>query len=198
VEMGQGLYTKIIQIVASEFEIPLRKVYIAETSTDKVPNASPTAASASTDLYGMAAIDACRTLLNRLRSIDEKASLPWEDRIQKAYHERISLSTTGFYRTPELDSLNLATNQKGSPFYYFTVGAAVSEIELDVLTGEHRIIRTDITMDIGRPLHPIIDIGQIEGGFVQGLGLFTLEEVVYGDEDHSWIPRGHLFTKVGG
>jgi len=146
----------------------------------------------------MAAIDACRTLLNRLRSIDEKASLPWEDRIQKAYHERISLSTTGFYRTPELDSLNLATNQKGSPFYYFTIGAAVSEIELDVLTGEHRIIRTDITMDIGRPLHPIIDIGQIEGGFVQGLGLFTLEEVVYGDEDHSWIPRGHLFTKVGG
>ncbi|GJQ08216.1 hypothetical protein GpartN1_g7.t1 [Galdieria partita] len=195
VEMGQGLYAKIVQIVASEFDIPLHKVYISETSTDKVPNASPTAASSSTDLYGMAAIDACRQLLDRLKTVDKDFCLSWEARIQKAYHERISLSATGFYCTPEIDSVDLSQNQKGNPFYYFTVGAAVSEIELDTLTGEHHILRTDIMMDIGRPLHPVIDIGQVEGGFVQGLGLFTLEEVILGDEDHSWLPRGHLFTK---
>eukprot|EP00871_Galdieria_phlegrea_P004977 jgi/Galph1/5480/GphlegSOOS_G4164.1 len=200
VEMGQGLHTKIIQIVATELQVPLHKVYIAETSTDKVANASPTAASSSTDLYGMAVKDACAQLKERLLPIrsqlqQEKIDASWEDLIRKAYKERISLMATGFYRTPEIDAIDLSKNEKGNPFYYFTVGAAVSEVELDVLTGEYMISQTDIVMDIGRSINPSIDIGQIEGAFVQGLGLFTMEEVVFGDEEHPWFRQGQLFTR---
>eukprot|EP00177_Eucheuma_denticulatum_P003133 GFKZ01005647.1.p1 GENE.GFKZ01005647.1~~GFKZ01005647.1.p1 ORF type:complete len:1395 (+),score=186.86 GFKZ01005647.1:345-4529(+) len=198
VEMGQGLHTKMCQITATELGIPIDKVFISETATDKIANASPTAASSSSDMYGMAVKRACEKLNANLKPF--KAELgenaPWEEIVHNAWFNRVNLSATGFYRTPELDQMDLSDPTcKGNPYYYFTNGAAVSEVEVDLLTGESMMLRTDIAMDVGRPLNPAIDIGQIEGAFIQGVGWCTMEEVVRGSSQaHKWLKTGHTHT----
>ncbi|HEV7692758.1 MAG TPA: xanthine dehydrogenase molybdopterin binding subunit [Hyphomonadaceae bacterium] len=194
-EMGQGLYVKVAQVVAAEFAVPLSTIRIMPTSTAKVPNTSATAASAGTDLNGMAAREAARTIKNRL--IDFAARL-WEcdeaeivfsggrvragdremsfaDLAHAAYMARVSLSATGYYRTPKIGWDRAAG--RGRPFFYYTYGCAVSEAAIDTLTGENRILRVDILHDCGRSLNPAIDLGQIEGGFIQGMGWLTTEEL---------------------
>ncbi|XP_067010051.2 xanthine dehydrogenase [Anabrus simplex] len=189
-EMGQGLHTKMIQVASRALGIPDSYIHISETATDKVPNTSPTAASAGSDLNGMAIIYACETILERLSPF-KKANPDgkWEDWVNAAYFERVSLSATGFYRTPEI-GYSWETNS-GNPFSYFTFGAACSEVEIDCLTGDHQVLSTDIVMDLGESLNPAIDVGQVEGGFMQGYGLFTLEEMVVS-------PTGTFFTRGPG
>ncbi|XP_045494604.1 xanthine dehydrogenase-like [Colias croceus] len=190
IEMGQGLFTKMIQVASKVLDIEVSKIHISEMSTDKVPNSSPTAASVSSDLYGMAVLNACKTLNERLEPI--KKSNPngkWEDWISAAYLERISLSATGFYASPKIQ-FNPKTNS-GTLFEYYTFGVACSEVEIDCLTGDHQVLRTDIVMDIGESLNPAIDIGQIEGGFMQGYGLFTMEEMLYS-------PTGEILSRGPG
>ncbi|CDF39267.1 unnamed protein product [Chondrus crispus] len=198
VEMGQGLHTKKGQVAATELQLPLEMIFISETATDKVPNASPTAASYSSDLYGMAVRNACQELNRNLApckaALGDTAS--WLNVVSHAWLNRISLFATGFYKTPEIDDLDLAKpGSTGSPFFYYTNGAAVSEVEIDVLTGESKNLRTDIVMDVGRPLNPALDVGQIEGAFVQGLGWCTMEEVLKGSTGaHAWLRPGHTLT----
>ncbi|KAI0224323.1 Xanthine dehydrogenase/oxidase, partial [Lamellibrachia satsuma] len=176
VEMGQGLHTKMIQVASRALKIPMSHIHISESSTNTVPNASPSAASSTSDLNGMAILHACETILQRLEPYKEKnPSGSWVDWVNAAYMDRVSLSTTGFYKTPDVGKYDWKTNA-GQLFNYFSYGVAVSEVEIDTLTGDHTVLRTDIVMDIGRSLNPAIDIGQIEGGFLQGYGLFMLEE----------------------
>ncbi|WPT13508.1 Xanthine dehydrogenase 1 [Picochlorum sp. SENEW3] len=195
VEMGQGLHTKVCQIVAQALSVPIEKVHISETSTDKVPNASPTAASASSDMYGAAAANACVQLLERLKPYkDMYPDATFNDIVQKAYADRVDLCAHGFYKTPQITGFG-----GHRPFNYLTYGVAVTEVELDTLTGNWHALRSDIVMDVGQSLNPAIDIGQIEGAFVQGMGWSCLEEVVWGDADHPWIARkGSLFTSGPG
>lgn len=204
-EMGQGLMVKVAQIVAEEFALDLERVKITATTTDKVPNASATAASAGTDLNGMAALNAARAIKQRLIAfaaahyscaperiafhdnhvyLDNKV-VTFADLVKQAYLARVSLSATGFYKTPDIHYDRAA--QRGAPFYYFAYGAAVSEVVIDTLTGENKVLRVDILHDVGRSLNPAIDRGQIEGGFVQGMGWLTTEELVFDD-------AGHLLT----
>tara|TARA_Y100000816_G_scaffold253134_1_gene204506 strand:- start:82 stop:984 length:903 start_codon:yes stop_codon:yes gene_type:complete len=198
--MGQGLYIKIAQVVAAAFQIDVDKVKVTATRTDKVPNTSPTAASSGSDLNGMAALDACEKIKARLvafaaaeygceqsavrfennQLVAGDIRLDWADFIQKAYMNRIALSSSGFYATPNI-YYDHAKGQ-GHPFLYYANGAACSEVVLDTLTGEYRVLRTDILHDAGQSLNPEIDIGQIEGGFVQGMGWLTTEELVYSDQ----------------
>ncbi len=204
-EMGQGLNTKIAQIVANEFKLPLNKIKITATSTGKVPNTSATAASSGSDLNGMAAKNAAEKIKSRMAEYlaaeaqikpnevsfeDGKVLVGandynFSDAVKRCYMGRISLSATGFYSTPKVH-WNPKT-LRGRPFYYFAYGAACSEVVLDLLTGENRILRTDILHDVGKSLNPAIDIGQIEGGYVQGAGWLTTEELV-------WDNRGRLLT----
>ncbi|XP_017768324.1 PREDICTED: xanthine dehydrogenase isoform X2 [Nicrophorus vespilloides] len=189
-EMGQGLHTKMIQVASKALGIPISMIHIVETATDKVPNTSPTAASASSDLNGMAILDACNTINERLKVI--KSNNPngtWEEWINAAYFERISLSATGFYKTPGL-GYSWETNS-GNAFNYYTCGVSITEVEVDCLTGDHQVLRTDIVMDLGDSLNPAIDVGQIEGGFMQGYGLFVMEEMMYS-------PTGTIFTRGPG
>ena len=200
-EMGQGLNTKVAQVVAEEFQVDLDQIKVTATSTGKVPNTSATAASSGTDINGKAAQRAARTIRTRLVrfasehfALDEEQQvrfaagqvhvgdrvLSFAELVNLAYLNRISLSATGFYRTPRI-AYDSATG-KGRPFYYFAYGAAVSEVVIDVLTGEHRVLRVDILHDVGRSLNPAIDLGQIEGGFIQGMGWLTSEELVYGED----------------
>lgn len=175
-ELGQGLHTKMVQVAARCFCIPVSKVHLSETSTNTVPNSTPTAASASTDLNGMAVKVACEKILERLKPYQMKnPEGKWEDWVHTAYHDRVNLSANGFYKYPGLN-YDFETNS-GQAYPYFSFGAACSEVEIDCLTGDHQILRTDIVMDVGSSINPAIDIGQVEGAFVQGLGLFTLEEV---------------------
>ena len=204
-EMGQGLMIKIAQVVADEFQIDLDRVKITATNTGKVPNTSATAASSGTDMNGMAARAAARKIKKRLLKFASKkfATPPSEIRFvdnhvqageseisfaelaEQAWLGRISLSATGFYRTPKI--YYDPQTSSGRPFLYFAYGAAVSEVEVDCLTGESRITRVDILYDAGKSLNPAIDIGQIEGGFVQGAGWLTSEEVW-------WDKQGQLRT----
>ncbi|MBV1905466.1 MAG: xanthine dehydrogenase molybdopterin binding subunit [Pseudomonadales bacterium] len=199
-EMGQGLFTKVAQVVAEEFQVRPDLIKITATDTSKVPNTSATAASSGSDLNGKAAQQAA--LIIKARLIDFAAdkydihtsevifkdsrvyigdqSLPFEDLINQAYMARISLSSTGFYRTPKIHFDR--TTFTGNPFYYFSYGAAVSEVLVDTLTGEHRLLRTDILHDCGNSLNPALDIGQIEGGFMQGVGWLTSEELCFSDQ----------------
>lgn len=208
--MGQGLHTKVQQAVARAFSVPMSKVHIEETATDKVPNSSPSAASLSTDLYCMAALDACRQILLRLEPIREQlpADCTFTNVVQKAYFCRVNLSAQGFYIVPsdrcgydfsiELKAGD-SNSKRGQPFNYFTSGIAVSEVEVDTLTGDVELRRVDITMDLGASINPTIDIGQVEGAYVQGFGLFTMEELVIGDpKTHSWVKSGHFFTRGPG
>ncbi|XP_069743877.1 xanthine dehydrogenase/oxidase isoform X2 [Narcine bancroftii] len=189
-EMGQGLHTRMVQVASKVLGIPVSQIYICETSTSTVPNTSPTAASSSSDMNGMAIKKACQTLLERLEPF--KAVNPtgtWEQWVSMAYMERVSLSATGFYKTPGLNCNS--KDHKGTFFNYFSYGAACSEVEIDCLTGDHKNLRTDIVMDVGQSLNPALDIGQVEGAFTQGLGLFTLEELRYS-------PDGVLYTRGPG
>uniref|UniRef100_A0A8C5N0W4 Xanthine dehydrogenase/oxidase n=2 Tax=Leptobrachium leishanense TaxID=445787 RepID=A0A8C5N0W4_9ANUR len=189
-EMGQGLHTKMIQVASKALKIPTSKIFISETSTNTVPNTSPTAASASSDLNGMAIYNACQKLLKRLEPY--KQSNPtgtWENWVLAAYVDRVSLSASGFYKTPGI-GYDPAKNE-GNPTNYFSYGVACSEVEIDCLTGDHKNLRTDIVMDVGTSLNPVIDVGQIEGAFVQGVGLFTLEEMKYSSD-------GFLYTRGPG
>lgn len=200
IEMGQGLFVKVAQVVAEVFQIDVERVKITATATDKVPNTSPTAASSGSDLNGKAAQIAANTLKQRLVEFAATHYSVAEDEVvfadnqvvlgdqavafnelaKKAYMERVSLSATGFYRTPKIDF----DPQKltGRPFYYFAYGAAVSEVTIDTLTGEYQLDRVDILHDCGRSLNPAIDLGQIEGGFIQGMGWLTTEELVFDDQ----------------
>uniref|UniRef100_A0A8C2HA93 xanthine dehydrogenase n=1 Tax=Cyprinus carpio TaxID=7962 RepID=A0A8C2HA93_CYPCA len=190
-EMGQGLHTKMVQVASKTLGIPCSKIHITETSTNTVPNTSPTAASASSDLNGMAIYNACQTLLQRLQPYKDKNPKGcWEDWVSiTAYFDRVHLSANGFYKTPDL-GYDFETNS-GRPFNYFSYGVAVSEVEIDCLTGSHKNLHTSIVMDVGKSLNPALDIGQVEGGFMQGLGLFTLEELRYS-------PDGYLYTRGPG
>ena len=194
-EMGQGLYVKVAQVVAEEFQVDLDRVKITATTTCKVPNTSATAASSGSDLNGMAAQAAARTIKERLaafiaakwgvppsevvfaagsvRAADQ--SISFEALVRDAYMARIQLSAAGFYSTPKIHWDRKAG--RGHPFYYFAYGAAVSEVAIDTLTGEYRVEQVDILHDCGRSLNPAIDRGQIEGGFVQGMGWLTTEEL---------------------
>ncbi|XP_038153453.1 aldehyde oxidase 6 [Cyprinodon tularosa] len=186
-EMGQGVHTKMQQVASRELHIPTSKVFISETCTGTVPNTCPSAASFGTDANGMAVKDACEILYRRLEPIrlkNPKGS--WESWVKEAHLQKISLSATGFFRGK--DHYIDWEKMEGQPYSYYTFGVCCSEVELDCLTGDYRTVRTDIVMDIGRSINPSVDIGQIEGAFTQGLGLYTLEELKYG-------PTGILYSR---
>ncbi|MBN9889251.1 xanthine dehydrogenase molybdopterin binding subunit [Salipiger abyssi] len=198
-EMGQGLFQKVAQVAAARFGIPLDMVRITATDTAKVPNTSATAASSGSDLNGMAVQVACDTIRDRmaehlagLYQADAaevlfadgyvhvgEATLSFAEVAKLCYEGRVSLSSTGFYKTPKVEWDRI--RGQGRPFYYFAYGAACTEVVLDTLTGEYRILRTDILHDAGSSLNPALDIGQIEGGYVQGAGWLTTEELVWDD-----------------
>jgi xanthine dehydrogenase large subunit len=186
-EMGQGLFTKIQQIAADALEVDIASVRVMPTRTDKVPNTSATAASAGTDLNGAAVLDACVQLKTRLAAVAATAERPlsFPELCEAAYRQRIPLFAQGFYRTPEIHFDAVAG--RGRPFFYFAYGAAVSEVEVDGFTGAYRLLRTDIVQDVGDSISPIVDRGQVEGGFVQGVGWLTLEELL-------WDAQGRLAT----
>lgn len=199
-EMGQGLFTKVAQVVAEQFQVDIARVKITATHTGKVPNTSATAASSGSDLNGMAAADACAKIKARLAEFLAARAQTTVDRVEflanrirvggeeiafdaavgDAYRARVPLSATGFYSTPKIDWDK--EQAKGRPFYYFAYGAAVSEVVIDTLTGENRMTRVDILHDAGKSLNPAIDLGQIEGGFVQGVGWLTTEELWWDDK----------------
>jgi xanthine dehydrogenase large subunit len=199
-EMGQGLMIKVAQVVADVFAVPIEAVRITATRTDKVPNTSATAASAGADLNGMAAHNAAMTIRDRLTAFAVRSfgvapeevrftadgvligaeRLTFAELCRKAHMGRVSLASTGFYATPDIAYDRAA--HKGRPFYYFAYGAAVSEVVIDTLTGEHRVLAVDILHDVGRSLNAAIDLGQIEGGFLQGQGWLTTEEIVFDDQ----------------
>nr|WP_322941089.1 xanthine dehydrogenase molybdopterin binding subunit [Pseudomonas sp. s4] len=204
-EMGQGLNTKVAQVVAEVFQVDIERIQITATNTDKVPNTSPTAASSGADLNGMAAKNAAETIKQRLVDFlvrEYKVTpedvefrngqvrvrdhfLSFEEMIQKAYFGQVSLSSTGFYRTPKI--FYDRDQARGRPFYYYAYGVACVEVLVDTLTGEYRMLRGDILHDVGDSLNPAIDIGQVEGAFVQGMGWLTTEELV-------WNAKGKLMT----
>jgi xanthine dehydrogenase large subunit len=205
-EMGQGLYTKIAQVVAEVFQIDLSHIRVMATNTGKVPNTSPTAASSGTDMNGKAAENAALKLRHRLTQfvmehykVEEEQvrfennqviagehAIAWKELIHQAYFNRVSLAATGYYKTPKV--YYDRDEAKGHPFYYFTYGASVSEVKVDTLTGEYRVLRTDILHDCGKSLNPALDKGQIEGAFVQGMGWLTMEELWW---DKNGVLRTH-------
>ncbi len=211
-EMGQGLHTKMLQVAATALGVPLSTVRLAPTRTDKVPNTSATAASSGADLNGAAVMDACEQVLDRLRPVAAERlavepdavrfadgvvtaagadeSLAWGDLVNAAYFQRVQLWAAGFYRTEGLhwDS----TTMQGAPFKYFSYGAAASEVEVDGFTGEYRLRRVDIVHDVGDSLSPLVDVGQVEGAFVQGAGWLTLEDLRWDEGDGP--TRGALAT----
>jgi xanthine dehydrogenase large subunit len=204
-EMGQGLFQKVAQVAAARFDLPLKAVRITATDTGKVPNTSATAASSGSDLNGMAVQVACDAIRARMAEFLAQYhqespefvtfeggtvrvgahEMSFAQAARLCYEHRISLSSTGFYKTPKLAWDRI--RGQGRPFYYFAYGAAVTEVVLDTLTGENRILRADIVHDSGTSLNPALDIGQIEGGYVQGAGWLTVEELV-------WDTAGRLRT----
>ena len=204
-EMGQGLHTKVAQIVADELGVPLARVMATASDTSKIPNASATAASAGTDLNGRAAQFAARHVRDNLAAfvagldgcgagavrfeagqvLSPSGTRAFAEVVRLAYANRIQLWSDGFYRTPKIHYDK--TTLTGRPFYYFAYGAACTEVAIDTLTGENRVLRVDILHDVGRSINPAIDIGQIEGGFVQGMGWLTTEQLV-------WDKQGRLAT----
>ncbi|XP_053406229.1 xanthine dehydrogenase/oxidase-like [Mercenaria mercenaria] len=177
IEMGQGLNTKLIQVASRVLGIPKEKIHTVESSTREIPNATVTAGSMGTDLYGPAVKDACETLNRRLSHLKETMpGATWEKLIFTAFFQRIQLSATGFYRPYQEGDLDFE-KKVGAPFDYFTYGVACTEVEIDVLTGECQVLQADLHVDIGKSLNPALDIGQIEGAFVQGLGMVTSESM---------------------
>ncbi|OOF93955.1 hypothetical protein ASPCADRAFT_172899 [Aspergillus carbonarius ITEM 5010] len=194
-EMGQGLYTKMVQVAAQELGVAPESIYTQETSSYQTANASPTAASSGSDLNGMAIKDACDQLNERLRPYREKFG-PDADMAtiaHAAYRDRVNLAASGFWKMPRVSYQwgNYDPATVKPMYYYFTQGVACTSIELDLLTGTHTVLRTDIKMDIGRSINPAIDYGQIEGAFIQGQGLFTMEESL-------WTRDGLLATRGPG
>lgn len=205
-EMGQGLLIKVAQVVAEEFQVPLEQIKIAETNTSRVPNTSATAASSGSDMNGKAAQDAAKkikrsltTVASRLFNVKPqevifvngqivagKQSISFQELVQETHRSRIPLTATGHYRTPKIHWDR--TKMSGRPFFYFGYGAAVSEVEIDTLTGESRLVRVDILHDVGKSLNPAVDLGQVEGGFVQGAGWLTSEELWW---DNTGVLRTH-------
>jgi len=189
VEMGQGLHTKVAQLTANQLRVPIESVCVSETSTEKTPNGSPTAGSVSSDLYGMAVSDACQILNERLQPYrDACPNASMKEIAMSAYLDRVNLSAIGFYKNTDI-GFDWEKKQ-GKIYHYFTLGVALSMVELDVLTGDHTVLRTDILMDIGQSINFAIDVGQIEGAFMQGLGLFTLEESLHQSSDGAVFTRG--------
>jgi xanthine dehydrogenase large subunit len=204
-EMGQGLNTKVAQIVADELGVPYHRILCTASDTSKIPNASATAASAGTDLNGRAAQFAARHVRDNLAAFvsgldgcgagavhfahgqvqSPTATRSFDDVVKMAYANRIQLWSDGFYRTPKIHYDK--TTLTGRPFYYFAYGAACTEVAIDTLTGESRVLKVDILHDVGRSINPALDVGQIEGGFVQGMGWLTTEQLV-------WNDKGHLST----
>jgi xanthine dehydrogenase large subunit len=214
-EMGQGLHTKMIQVAAPALGVPLSYIRLAPTRTDKVPNSSATAASSGADLNGGAIKAACEQIRARLnivaagklgvhpddvRFVDgivtgigfADRQIEWASLVRDAYFMRVPLWAAGFYRTSGLHWD--AERMRGEPFKYFAYGAAVSEVEVDGFTGTYRLLRTDIVHDVGDSLSPLVDLGQIEGGFVQGVGWLTLEELLWDENDGP--QRGRLATQA--
>lgn len=199
-EMGQGLNTKVAQVVAEVFQVPLSQIQITATDTGKVPNTSPTAASSGADLNGKAAQNAAEIIKARLvamlmhnyqaQTADiafsngqvrvKQQYFSFQQVVQEAWLNQVPLSSTGFYRTPKI--FYDRSKAAGHPFYYFSYGAACAEVLIDTLTGEYKLLRADILHDVGDSLNPAIDIGQVEGGFVQGMGWLTTEELVWGED----------------
>ena len=199
-EMGQGLHVKIAQVVADVFAVPLDRVRITATRTDKVPNTSATAASSGADLNGMAAHNAAMQIRDRLAALmgqrhgvppdavrftpdgvcAGETCLPFGALCRLAHMARVSLAASGFYATPAIHYDR--ESHRGRPFYYFAYGAACAEVVIDTLTGEHKVLAVDILHDVGRSLNPAIDLGQIEGGFIQGMGWLTTEELVFAQD----------------
>ena len=204
-EMGQGLHIKVAQVVADVFAVPIEAVKISATRTDKVPNTSATAASSGSDLNGMAARNAAMTIRDRLAGLAASIfgceagdvtftregvtgngrACAFDDLCRRAHLARVSLAATGFYATPDIHYDR--RSHRGRPFLYYAYGAALSEVVIDTLTGEHKVVAVDILHDVGSSLNPAIDLGQIEGGFIQGMGWLTTEELVFDD-------RGRLLT----
>ncbi|HEV7276729.1 MAG TPA: xanthine dehydrogenase molybdopterin binding subunit [Devosiaceae bacterium] len=204
-EMGQGLHTKVAQVLADAFQVELGRIKITATTTGKVPNTSATAASSGSDLNGAAAADAARQIKSRLVAHAAKmyevteAEVAFEpggvrcgqqfvefgELVASAYMERVQLSAAGFYKTPDIHWDR--GSGRGHPFYYFAYGASVSEVTIDTLTGEYQVDRVDILHDVGRSLNPAVDMGQVEGGFIQGMGWLTTEELW-------WDQKGQLRT----
>ncbi len=176
-EMGQGLNTKMAQVAADALGIDVAHVRVTAADTQKVPNASATAASSGADLNGAAIMAACEKLRTRLDALDAGRKLPWKDLVKQAWLARLGLSETGFYMTPDI-KYDFTTLQ-GKAFYYFCYGAAVSEVEINTRTGEWWLLGVDIVHDVGRSINPAIDKGQIEGAYVQGMGWLTMEECVW-------------------
>ena len=199
-EMGQGLFQKVAQVAAARFGVSMDTIKITATDTAKVPNTSATAASSGTDLNGMAVQNACDIIIARIAQVvaqthgdtpenvtfqnnevtTGKTTLTFAQAAMLAYTNRVSLSATGFYKTPDLAWDRIAG--QGQPFFYFAQGAALTEVVIDTLTGENRILRCDILHDAGTSLNPALDIGQIEGGYVQGAGWLTTEELIWDDK----------------
>ncbi|KAK7505493.1 hypothetical protein BaRGS_00003238 [Batillaria attramentaria] len=191
VEMGQGLHTKMLQLASEVLQVPVSKIRVTETNVAMVPNTSPTSGSVSSDLCGGAVVNACQTLMERLEPI--RAQNPngsWEELIGAAYFQRVSLSATGFYKTPDV-GFDFTTNTGVRPTTYFTFGAACCAVEIDCLTGDHQVLSTDIVFDVGKSINPAIDVGQIEGAFMQGYGLMVLEQ-------YKVQPDGTLLTRGPG
>jgi xanthine dehydrogenase/oxidase len=178
-EMGQGLHTKMTMIAAETLGVPLSDVHISETATNTVANTSSTAASASSDLNGYAIFNACAQINERLAPYREKfgKDAPMKKLASSAYFDRVNLSANGFYKTPDIGYV--WGPNTGQMFFYFTQGVSCAEVEVDTLTGDWTCLRADVKMDIGRSINPSIDYGQIEGAFVQGMGLFTMEESLW-------------------
>jgi xanthine dehydrogenase/oxidase len=205
-EMGQGVHTKMCQVVARALEIPFELVHISETSTNVVANAQATAGSMTTDMYGMALLNACEQLnarLTPLKNSNPKAS--WKEIITTAYFSRVDLTAHGFYKVPDercgfdwRKKVISHNSERGTPFNYFTQGVACAEVEIDLLSGDLIVRRADVVMDVGQSINPAIDVGQIEGAFVQGFGWSTMEELIWGDDDHKWVRPGNLFTRGPG
>lgn len=195
VEMGQGLNTKLIHLAANALRIPESQIYISETSTSNVPNGLPSAASVTTDLQGGAVLNACEILWERLKPYYEaKPNGTLADWAHAAFFDRVSLSATGFYKTPNINYD--AEKNIGNIFNYMTNGVAVSIVELDVLTGDHTILRSDIIMDLGKSINYSIDLGQVEGAFVQGIGLYTLEDVLHVSATGAMATKGPGAYKI--
>lgn len=186
-EMGQGVNTKIRQLVADELRVPLERVQVMPTSTEKNNNTSATAASSGADLNGKAAVDACRKIRARLDAVDAEhsGSLTFEELVRKAYLQRVPLGERGFYATERIEWDGV--EGRGHPFLYFTMATACSEVLIDRFTGDLKVLRTDVLLDIGKPLNPGVDRGQCVGGFVQGMGWVTTEDLRY-------TPGGELLS----
>ncbi|HEY0323382.1 MAG TPA: molybdopterin cofactor-binding domain-containing protein [Pyrinomonadaceae bacterium] len=187
VDSGQGINTKMLQIAAETLGIPMEWIRIAETSTESLPNATATAASSGSDLFGGAVQLACQKLRKRLEKYCEQNKVKgwkrnwqtkWKEIVGGAYGARVDLTSEALFRTPHLGNVG-GNHPYGEAFYYFSYSAAASEVEIDVLTGETTILRTDILFDAGKSLNPCLDVGQLEGGFVQGAGLMTTEQMMY-------------------